>query len=79
MKTGKALLAVLTGLVAGATLGLLFSSTGEKRSQQKMSKKKEALADLLSTRIDEKFGELEARIEGRGVPQQRIRDRVADR
>lgn len=62
MKTGKALLAVMTGMAAGAVLGLIFSSQNGNRSQKKMSRKGEDLADVLTTRIDEKFGELEAKI-----------------
>jgi gas vesicle protein len=59
MKTGKALLAVLTGMAAGVALGLIFSPENGDRSQKKMSRKGGELADVLA---DEKFGELEARI-----------------
>lgn len=62
MKTWKALVAVLTGMAAGVTLGLIFSSQNGNRSQKKMSKKCGELADVLITRIFEKFGELEAKI-----------------
>lgn len=65
MKTGKALLAVLTGLAAGAALGAIFSSQNGYRSRKGMSRESEELADVLSRQIDEKFGELEAKIAAR--------------
>ena len=63
MKTGKALLAVFTGLAAGAALGMIFStSAGGNKQQRKVSRKSEELVNLLGRRIDEKFGDLEAKI-----------------
>lgn len=54
MKTGKALLAVLTGVAAGVAFGLIFSPGNRNRSQKKMLRKVERLADAVTTRIDEK-------------------------
>ena len=65
MKTGRALLAVLTGLAAGAALGLIFSPQNGNKSPKKMARKSEDLADALSKRIDDKISQLEARIAAR--------------
>ena len=65
MKTGRALLAVLTGLAAGAALGLIFSPQNGNKSPKKMVRKSEDLADVLSKRIDDKISQLEARIAAR--------------
>jgi gas vesicle protein len=65
MKTGKALLAVLTGLAAGVALGLIFSPQNGNKSKKAMSRKNEELADVVSKRIDKKFGQLEAKITAR--------------
>jgi gas vesicle protein len=62
MKTGKALLGVLTGLAAGTALGLIFSPRRGNGSQGKVSAKSKELADALTSRIDEKFEELQAKI-----------------
>lgn len=62
MKTGKALLAVLTGVAAGVAFGLIFSAENRNRSQKRILRKVEELKDAVTTRIDEKFGELEAGI-----------------
>jgi gas vesicle protein len=47
MNTGKAILGVLTGIVAGATLGLLFAP--DKKSNVK---------DTLDDKIEEKFSKM---------------------
>ena len=60
MKTGKAILAVLTGLAAGAALGVLFSPDNGRKAQEVRPKDAEALAKLLD-KLNEKFAELEAR------------------
>lgn len=62
MKTGKALLAVLTGVAAGVAFELIFSAENRNRSQKRILRKVEELKDVVTTRIDEKFGELEAGI-----------------
>ena len=62
MKTGKALLAVLTGLAAGAVLGLIFSP---QNGNENRSGKSRELADALGKRIDDRFSNLEARIAGK--------------
>lgn len=65
MKTGRALLAVLTGLAAGAALGVIFSPQNENRSGRKMRSRNAKLGAVLSRQIDEKFRELEAKIAAR--------------
>ena len=65
MKTGKALLAVLTGLAAGAALGVIFSPQGGKPVERKSFLESDELADVLARRIDQKFSDLEARIDAR--------------
>jgi gas vesicle protein len=65
MKTGKALLGVLTGLAAGAALGVIFFPQGGKRVERKSALERDQLADVLARRIDEKFSDLEARIDAR--------------
>ena len=58
MNNGKAILAVLAGVAAGAALGMLFAPDKGSGTRKKISKKGEDLADALNDKIDRKFEEL---------------------
>jgi gas vesicle protein len=65
MSTGKALLAVLAGIAAGAAIGVIFAPKMESGSRKKLSKKGEDLANALNDTIDEKFEALMQSINGK--------------
>ena len=58
MKTGKALLAVLAGVTAGAALGVLFAPERGFDTRKKISRKGDRLANTITNRLDEKFDEI---------------------
>jgi len=58
MSTGKALLAVLAGIAAGATIGVIFAPEKGSGARKNLSKKGEDLANALNATIDEKFEQL---------------------
>ena len=58
MTQGKALLGVLAGMAAGATLGLLFAPRKGSEFRSNMYRKGDDLASALSDRVEEKFEEL---------------------
>jgi gas vesicle protein len=58
MTNGKALLAVLAGVAAGAALGVLFAPDKGSTMRKKIGRKGEDLADALSDKIDARFDEL---------------------
>ena len=58
MKTGKALLGILTGMVAGAAVGMLFAPHKGKKTRNKISKKTKELADTINQNIDVKVNDL---------------------
>ena len=65
MTNGKAVLAVLAGVAAGAAMGMLFAPHKGSDTRQKISKKSEDLADALNDKIDAKFEELLSTITGK--------------
>ena len=65
MKTGKAILAVLAGIAAGAALGVLFAPNKGSDTRKKISKRGESLADALNDKIDERFDELLSAVTGK--------------
>lgn len=65
MTNGKAVLAVLAGVAAGAAMGMLFAPDKGSDTRQKISKKSEDLADALNDKIDAKFEELLSTITGK--------------
>lgn len=65
MTNGKAILAVLAGVAAGAALGVLFAPDKGFDTRKKISRKGEDLADALNDKIDEKFDELLAAVTGK--------------
>lgn len=58
MNNGKAILAVLAGVAAGAAMGVLFAPDKGSGTRKKICKKGEDLGDALDERIDEKFDDL---------------------
>ncbi|GCC50358.1 hypothetical protein SanaruYs_05730 [Chryseotalea sanaruensis] len=58
MNNGKAILAVLAGVTAGAVFGMLFAPGKGRSTREKIAKKGEDLADALNDKIDRKFEEL---------------------
>lgn len=65
MTNGKAVLAVLAGVAAGAAMGMLFAPDKGSDTRQKIAKKIEDLAEALSGKIDAKFDELLSTITGK--------------
>lgn len=65
MTNGKAVLAVLAGVAAGAAIGMLFAPDRGSDTRQKIAKKSEDLADALNDKIDAKFDELLSTITGK--------------
>jgi gas vesicle protein len=65
MTNGKAILAVLAVVAAGAALGVFFAPDKGVDIRKKISRKGEDLADALNDKIDEKFDELLAAITGK--------------
>lgn len=65
MNNGKAILAVLAGVAAGAALGVLFAPSKGSGTRKKISRKGEDFADALNDKIDEKFDELLAAVTGK--------------
>jgi gas vesicle protein len=65
MTNGKAILAVLAGIAAGAALGMLFAPDKGSDTRKVISKKGEDLADALNDKIDDKFDELLTAITGK--------------
>jgi gas vesicle protein len=58
MSTGKALLAVLAGIAAGAAIGVIFAPEKGSGARKNLTKKGEDLANALNATIDEKFEQL---------------------
>ncbi|HEY0745031.1 MAG TPA: YtxH domain-containing protein [Chryseosolibacter sp.] len=58
MTNGKAVVAVLAGVAAGAVLGMLFAPDKGRDTRKKVSRKGEELADALNEKIEQKFDEL---------------------
>ena len=58
MSTGKALLAVLAGIAAGAAIGVIFAPEKGSGARKNLTKKSEDLANALNATIDEKFEQL---------------------
>lgn len=65
MTNGKAILAVLAGVAAGAALGILFAPDKGSNARKKISKKGEDLADAVNDKIDDRFDELLTAIAGK--------------
>lgn len=65
MNKGKALLAVMAALVAGAAIGALFAPDRSQRIKLAMLKRKAELADLLSKEVEARFDILMAEINER--------------
>lgn len=65
MKNGKAFLAVIAGVAAGAVLGMLLAPGKGSDTRKKISRKSEDLADALDEKIDRKFEELLTTITGK--------------
>ena len=65
MTNGKAILAVLAGVAAGAALGMLFAPDKGSDTRKMISKKGEDLADALNDKIDDKFDELLTAVTGK--------------
>ncbi|MFD1001085.1 YtxH domain-containing protein [Ohtaekwangia kribbensis] len=65
MNNGKAILAVLAGVAAGAALGVLFAPDKGSDTRKKISRKGEDLANALSDKIDDRFDELLAVVSGK--------------
>lgn len=79
MKTGKALLGVLTGLVAGAVLGVIFAPDKGSEAAKNILRLHEGLAGDIKRNIDEKLGELTDRIAGKtGIKYQNDRALAGD-
>ncbi len=64
MTNGKAILAVLAGVAAGAALGMLFAPDKGSDTRKMISKKGEDLADALNDKIEDKFDELLTAVTG---------------
>ena len=58
MSTGKALLAVLAGIAAGAAIGVIFAPEKGSGARKNLTKKGEDLANALNATIDEKFEQM---------------------
>jgi gas vesicle protein len=58
MSSGKALLAVLAGIAAGAAMGVIFAPEKGSGARKNLTKKGEDLANALNATIDEKFEQL---------------------
>jgi len=65
MSTGKALLAVLAGIAAGAAIGVIFGPEKGSGARKNLTKKGEDLANALNATIDEKFEQLMSSINGK--------------
>lgn len=65
MTNGKAVLAVLAGVVAGAALGVLFAPDKGSEVRKKIAKKGDDLADALSSKIHTKFDKVLDTITGK--------------
>ena len=65
MKKGKAILAVMAGIAAGAAIGLLFAPDKGEKIKLSMLKRKAQLADLLGKRIESRFDALMAEVDER--------------
>jgi gas vesicle protein len=63
MTTGKAILAVMAGIAAGAALGILFAPDKGANTRKKIVRKGEDLVDELGDTIEQKYEILEDRIE----------------
>jgi gas vesicle protein len=65
MTTGKAILAVLAGVAAGAAIGILLAPGKDDQTKKNLRKKSEDLADAINDKIDEKFKDLLQTISGK--------------
>ncbi len=57
MKTGKALIGILTGVAAGAAVGMLFAPHKGRKTRNKISRKSKELADAINDNIDLKIND----------------------
>ena len=58
MSSGKALLGVLAGIAAGASLGILFAPGKGSNTRKNISRKTEDLVDAVNDKLEEKFDEV---------------------
>lgn len=65
MNTTKALLGVVTGIVAGAVIGVLFAPEKGSNTRKVLLKKGEDLAEDINEKIDKRFEELMHSITGK--------------
>jgi gas vesicle protein len=63
MTTGKAILAVVAGIAAGAALGILFAPDKGVYTRKKIVRKGEDLVDELGDTLERKYDALEEKIE----------------
>ena len=85
MNSGKAFLAVLVGITACVTLGMLFAPEKGSNTRKNIVEKGDDLANTLNEKIDEKFDELLNVINGRvkqnksqNVPVSSTQEEMAD-
>jgi gas vesicle protein len=65
MNTGKTVVAVLAGVVAGAALGILLAPEKGSDTRKKIVKKGGDLASLVNDKIDQKFDDLLSTLTGK--------------
>jgi gas vesicle protein len=65
MSTGKAVLAVLAGIAAGAAIGVIFAPEKGSGAKKNLSKKGEDFANALNATIDDKFEQLMSSLNAR--------------
>jgi gas vesicle protein len=65
MNTGKTVVAVLAGVVAGAALGILLAPEKGSDTRKRIVKKGGDLANLVNDKIDQKFDELLSTVTGK--------------
>jgi hypothetical protein len=58
MTKGRAFLAVMAGMAAGAVIGMLFKQSNREIIKELVLKRKAGLADLISRKIDARFDEI---------------------
>jgi len=77
MTNGKAFLAVLVGMAAGAALGVLFSPVKESDSD-KIAKRGDDLADALGDKIQTKFDTVLDLISGKAERGYSVKDNAVE-
>lgn len=65
MNTGKAVLAVLAGVAAGAALGILFAPDKGSETRKKAIRKGKDLTNLINQEIDAKVDRLVTKLTGK--------------